>query len=271
MITRRGFLISVIAASGALGLVAVGATARWRTALGRRLVNWLVTSAEARELGREYVTRHPNVSITTLMAHLTNSLIRNPFSVSDDQLRQHFHAKVTEDYSAGRVIKIDDWAFSVTELSLCGLAWLLSANSRIVPAMGVVSERTVSLSDLVRTLDDGVEGGGDRSLLFKDSVAIYLERAFYARSVEVELDIAMDHRLSYLYKGVEVAPFDALTPSAEESEGTTYRFDLPEAVQLDQIAIAPEPTEAGQRRALGVRLREAPPHRLSKLLIEERA
>ena len=56
MITRRGFLISVIAASGALGLVAVGATARWRTALGRRLVNWLVTSAEARELGREYDT-----------------------------------------------------------------------------------------------------------------------------------------------------------------------------------------------------------------------
>ena len=265
--------MSLAAVGGALGIaVSGGAYRRAKGILVRRLAVWLSAAVEVHELGREHLVRHPEASVETLVAHLSDDLVTNPFSVSDERLRQLFQARVVQDFEQNRTTKLGGWTFSTTELRLCGLAYLWSGDAAEAPALGVVADRAVTPARITRTQLEAAEGDDTGAFLFEDSVDVYLERVFRPTRVEFSLDTSVNYRLSYVYDDAEVAGHDVLRRVAQGGGPTGYRFDVPAGVtEVDQIRIVTRREPFNERLGIHVRQRYQPPHRLSNLLIEENA
>lgn len=123
-IDRRTFLI------GTGGVVAAGVAAERTTAWARRrpVGRWadaLAWSASARDLGVEYLTRHPDeADRSRLLAGLAGLVRPSALLRGAAHVPAGFNARVRRDFVDGDVVGMGGWQLSRTELRLCALAAL---------------------------------------------------------------------------------------------------------------------------------------------------
>jgi hypothetical protein len=132
---RRRFLVC-LGAGGALWIV-WPARAGTRFAFPRpaqtadRLVAIFRQRTSAAAVGRAYLAGHPNeAAIDHLVTELRAALRQcdcDPDCADLVTLRVATSRLVKEDFARGRVVQVDGWVLSRSEVRLCGLAALLGA------------------------------------------------------------------------------------------------------------------------------------------------
>ena len=127
-INRRKLLISTagLAAAGAIGTPFLRwEYARRKTRLGIRLAESLGESPGARQLGAAYLVRYPDeADIETLVSALVADMKAAPLLADSPRLWQLLQRRVRADFRQGRLVRLDGWVLSQTELRLCALAEL---------------------------------------------------------------------------------------------------------------------------------------------------
>jgi hypothetical protein len=120
-LSRRTFLVSVGGALGA-GAVAEGMAARARR---RPVLAWaaqLSGPAAARDLGVEYLTRHPaEAERDVLLGHLAGLVPRSVLFGDGTGAVAGFNARLRQDFAEGDIVWMGGWLLSRTELRLCAL------------------------------------------------------------------------------------------------------------------------------------------------------
>ena len=135
-IERRQFL-KLLMGTGA-GTVACGlglAAAREvsnRSLEGRLLEVIAVSAAAARSLGAEYMALVPDeASRDIVFARLVHELGWRARLASPDGLRELVAQRISKDYTERRIMTVDHWIMSRTELRLCALAFVHESYGRV--------------------------------------------------------------------------------------------------------------------------------------------
>jgi hypothetical protein len=123
-IDRRTFLV------GVGGTLAAGAAAERTTAWARRRavgqwVERLSVSASARDLGTEYLTRHPDEGDRSILLGRLAGLVP-PLALlgNGERTPGGFNEQVRRDFLDGDIVRMGGWLLSRTELRLCALVAL---------------------------------------------------------------------------------------------------------------------------------------------------
>lgn len=118
---RRTFLVCVGAALGA-GVAAERMTARARR---RPVLAWVAQLSEpaaARDLGVEYLTRHPaEAERDILLGHLAGLVPRSVLFGEGTRAVAGFNERLRRDFAEGDIVWMGGWLLSRTELRLCAL------------------------------------------------------------------------------------------------------------------------------------------------------
>jgi hypothetical protein len=120
-LSRRTFLVSVGGAFGA------AAAAEQMTARARRrpVLAWVAQLSEpaaARDLGVEYLTRHPaEAERDVLLGHLAGLVPRSVLFREDRRAVAGFNERLRRDFAEGDIVWMGGWLLSRTELRLCAL------------------------------------------------------------------------------------------------------------------------------------------------------
>jgi len=129
--TRRALLRLLSTIGGAFYLKPVAALSEFRPTdkqelLERKLTGLLLQKNSAKVVGRKYV-EGVRVSKKILIERLCRALNKNPddiLLISDERLRALVVARQRDDFDRGRVVNVDGWILSQTEVYLCALTEL---------------------------------------------------------------------------------------------------------------------------------------------------
>jgi hypothetical protein len=124
---RRRFLWSL---AGVAGCALGGGIFWWRQAtragILERLTAPLSGSAAAQRLGTLYLERYPDESVPERLASLVlEDVDASALSAGPEDVAAAFRTRTARDFDEGRVVEVDGWILSRTELRVCALAVVL--------------------------------------------------------------------------------------------------------------------------------------------------
>ena len=221
-------------ALGALGSGLAGAGAVWgwhartKARSVKDLADWLAESVEARELGYAYLDRYPSeASIDMLTDALSATVQLMPFRVSASGVQRAVRTRTRQDFEQGRIVTLDGWLFSQTELRLCALAALRSDGGGTVPTIGILAHRSVNLDEVSVPRLAGSDSMAPGAVVFEEGLSISLGREYRPRRIELTLDANDTYVVLFLSNGVEVAREDIGPHSEENGRFALYRRQAP--------------------------------------------
>jgi hypothetical protein len=126
---RRGLIGAMVAAAAApLWTVFSGLApaAERNRRVARRLLRVLANIEGARRVGAAWLARHPSEGdIGRLLASLRLPADRFSQAVEQDRLadmRGALPQRIADDFTCGRVVRVEGWLLAETEIRLCALA-----------------------------------------------------------------------------------------------------------------------------------------------------
>jgi len=130
---NRRRVLQLLVASG--GLCVAGLTpvqTRWWSgrppSLRLRLLESIHQRESARAIGERFLSRHPEEGDAALLVrHITEGIPGGRARLAaarDEELRAWLAARVRRDFVEDRILRIDGWILSSTEVRLCALASL---------------------------------------------------------------------------------------------------------------------------------------------------
>jgi hypothetical protein len=131
-LNRRRVLQLLVASSGLCVAGVVPMQLRWcgdrHRTLRVRLLDSLYHGESARAIGHRFLSRHPEEgNAAVLERHITESIPGGAMrlvAAKDEELRRCLATRVRQDFVEDRVVRIDGWILSSTEVRLCALAAL---------------------------------------------------------------------------------------------------------------------------------------------------